>query len=86
MKRILLSLLPLMAVFFLTVSCDPTQVKPEAQDTLTLSPTSLDFEAEDASTKLVYVTTEKDWTATPPGEDLRYRQGNLGGDGRCEPG
>ena len=22
----------------------------------------------------------------PPGEDLRYRQGNLGGDGRCEPG
>ena len=65
MIRKLISLLPLMAVFFLTVSCDPTQVKPEAQDTLTLSPTSLDFEAEDASTKLVYVTTEKDWTATP---------------------
>ena len=65
MIRKLISLMPLMAVFFLTVSCDPTQVKPEAQDTLTLSPTSLDFEAEDASTKLVYVTTEKDWTATP---------------------
>ena len=66
MKRILLSLLPLMAAFFLTVSCDPTNKNnPEVQDTLTVSPASIDFEAEDASTKLVYVTTEKDWTATP---------------------
>jgi len=65
MKRILLSLLPLMAAFSLTVSCDPTQVNPEAQDTLTVSPASIGFEAEDTSTKLVYVTTEKDWTATP---------------------
>ena len=66
MKRILLSLLPLMAAFFLTVSCDPTNKNnPEVQDTLTVSPASVDFEAEDASTKLVYVTTEKDWTATP---------------------
>ena len=66
MKRILLSLLPLMAAFFLTVSCDPTKKNnPEVQDTLTVSPTSIDFEAEDASTKLVYVTTEKDWTAAP---------------------
>ena len=66
MKRILLSLLPLMAAFFLTVSCDPTKKNnPEVQDTLTVSPASIDFEAEDASTKLVYVTTEKDWTATP---------------------
>lgn len=66
MKRILLSLLPLMAAFFLTVSCDPTKKNnPEVQDTLTVSPASIDFEAEDTSTKLVYVTTEKDWTATP---------------------
>ena len=68
MKRILISILPLMAAFFLTVSCDPTKkINPEVQDTLTVSPTSIDFEAEDASTKLVYVTTEKDWTATPSG-------------------
>ena len=66
MKRILLPLLPLMAALFLTVSCDPTKKNnPEVQDTLTVSPASIDFEAEDASTKLVYVTTEKDWTATP---------------------
>ena len=66
MKRILLSLLPLMATIFLTVSCDPTKKNnPEVQDTLTVSPASIDFEAEDSSTKLVYVTTEKDWTATP---------------------
>ena len=37
MKRILLSMLPLMAVFFLTVSCDPTNKNnPEVQDTLTV--------------------------------------------------
>ena len=66
MKRILISILPLVAAFFLTVSCDPTNKNnPEVQDTLTVSPASIDFEAEDASTKLVYVTTEKDWTATP---------------------
>ena len=65
MKRFLLPLLPLMAAFFLAVSCDPTKNNPEVQDTLTVTPASIDFEAEDASTKLVYVTTEKDWTATP---------------------
>lgn len=66
MKRILLSILPLMAALFLTVSCDPTNKNnPEVQDTLTVSPTSLEFESKDASTKLVNVTTEKDWTATP---------------------
>ena len=66
MKRILISILPLMAVFFLTVSCDTTKKNnPEVQDTLTVSPTSIEFESKDHSTKLVYLTTEKDWTATP---------------------
>ena len=65
MKRTLISILASLAALLVLFSCDPTKNKPEVQDTLTVSPASLDFEAEDASTKLVYVTTEKDWTATP---------------------
>ena len=64
MTRKLISILPLLAALFLTFSCDPTKNKQEPQDTLTVNPASIAFEAEDASTKLVYVTTEKDWTAT----------------------
>ena len=65
MIRKLISILPLVAAVFLTFSCDPTKNDPEVQDTLTVSPSSLSFDAEDVSTKLVYVATEKDWTATP---------------------
>ena len=65
MTRKLISILPLLAALFLTFSCDPTKNDPEVQDTLTVSPSSLSFDAEDVSTKLVYVATEKDWTATP---------------------
>ena len=62
-KRI--PILPLVAALFLAVSCDPTEQNPVVTDTLTVNPASLEFEAEDASVKLAYVTTEKDWTATP---------------------
>ncbi len=65
MKRTLISFLTSLAALLVLFSCDPTKNKQEPQDTLTVSPSSLEFEAEDASTKLVYVTTEKDWTATP---------------------
>lgn len=65
MKRTLISILASLAALLVLFSCDPTKNNPEVQDTLTVNPTSLEFEAEDASTKLVYVTTEKDWTATP---------------------
>ena len=65
MKRILLPILTFLAALLVLFSCDPTKNKQEPQDTLTVSPASLEFEAEDASSKLVYVTTEKDWTATP---------------------
>ena len=66
MKRTLISFLTSLAALLVLFSCDPTNKNnPEVQDTLTVSPASIDFEAEDASTKLVYVTTEKDWTATP---------------------
>lgn len=64
MTRKLISILPLLAALFLTFSCDPTKNKQEPQDTLTVNPASIAFEAVDASTKFVYVTTEKDWTAT----------------------
>ena len=65
MKRTLISILASLAALLVLFSCDPTKNKQEPQDTLTVSPASLEFEAEDASSKLVYVTTEKDWTATP---------------------
>ena len=68
MIRKYIPILPLVAALFLTFSCDPTQIKPEEpeeNDTLTVSPESLSFEAEDASVRLAYVTTGKDWTATP---------------------
>ena len=61
---LLLGLLAVAAALNIAVSCDPT-VDPVVTDTLTVSPEALSFEAEDASVKLVYLTTEKDWTATP---------------------
>ena len=71
MKRTLISILASLAALLVLFSCDPTKNNPEVQDTLTVNPTSLEFEAEDASTKLVYVTTEKDWTATPSADWIR---------------
>ena len=65
MIRKLIPIIPLVAALFLAVSCDPTEQKPEVTDTLTVSPAALDFEAEDTSVKLVNVSTEKDWTASP---------------------
>ncbi len=55
--------IPLMAALLLAFSCNPT-TEPTVQDTLTVSPASLSFEAEDASVKLVYVTTAGDWSAS----------------------
>ena len=65
MIRKLIPFLPLVAAFLFAVSCDPTTTDPIVSDNLTVSPESLSYEAEDTSVKLVYVTTEKDWTATP---------------------
>ena len=65
MIRKLIPFLPLVAAFLFAVSCDPTNKEPVPTDTLTVSPESLSFEAEDTSVKLAYVTTGKDWTATP---------------------
>ncbi len=65
MIRKYIPILPLVAALFVTFSCDPTQTNPVEQDTLTVSPASLEFEAEDASSKLVYVTTNGEWKATP---------------------
>ena len=73
MIRKFIPILPLVAAFFLCVSCDPIE-EPVVNDTLTVSPETLSFEAEDASVKLVYVTTEKDWTATPSAGWIRMEK------------
>ena len=65
MFRKIIPILPFLAAFFLTVSCDPTKNDPEVKDTLTVSPESLSFEAEDASAKFLNVSTNGDWTASP---------------------
>jgi glycosidase len=57
-------MLPLVAALFVTLSCGPKE-EPTVQDTLTVSPASLAFEAEDASVKLVSIVTNGDWKATP---------------------
>ena len=65
MIRKFIPILPLIAALFVTFSCDPTKNKPEVKDTLTVSPASLEFEAEDASAKFLNVSTNGDWTASP---------------------
>ena len=63
MIRKLIHILPL-AALLLAVSCDPTEGQVE-KDTLTVTPESLSFEAEDASAKFLNVSTAGDWTASP---------------------
>ena len=65
MTRKFIPILPLIAALFVTFSCDPTKNNPEVKDTLTVSPASLEFEAEDASAKFLNVTTNGDWSASP---------------------
>ena len=64
MIRKYIPILPLVAALFVSLSCGPKE-EPIVQDTLTVSPTSLEFEAEDKSVKLVNITTNGDWKATP---------------------
>ena len=73
MIRKIIPILPLVAALFLCVTCDPVE-DPVVTDTLTVNPEALSFEAEDASVKLVYVTTEKDWTATPSAGWIRMEK------------
>lgn len=73
MIRKIIPILPLVAALFLCVACDPVE-DPVVTDTLTVNPEALSFEAEDASVKLVYVTTEKDWTATPSAGWIRMEK------------
>lgn len=81
MFRKLLPIFSLVAALFLSVSCDPTGNNPEVNDKLTVTPESIAFEAEDASTKLVYITTEKDWTATPSASWIKV--GKTSGTGKA---
>ena len=61
-KTLVLALLAL-----LTLSCGETKKDPDPTTTLslTVSPTSLSFKAEDSSNKLVTITTTGSWVATP---------------------
>ena len=63
MKK-LIPILALAAVAFSVVCCGGTNPTPAETDTLTVSPASLSFDAEDTSSKLVYVTTTGDWKAS----------------------
>ena len=62
MKRILLVLL---AAFALWACGEKNPEKPETSLSLSVSPTSLSFLADDASVKFITITTTGSWTATP---------------------
>jgi glycosidase len=63
-KQVTFLLVLAVAMLNAVISCGP-KTEPVVTDTFTVTPDAVAFEAEDASVKLVYVTTEKDWTATP---------------------
>ena len=65
----------------LAFSCDPSRKEPTVQDTLTVSPTSLSFEAEDASVKLVNVSTAGDWSATLSADWMHLEKSSGSGKG-----
>ena len=73
MKKATLLLVLAAAVLNNLVSCDP-KVDPVVDDTLTVSPESLSFEAEDTHVKMAYVTTAGDWTATPSAGWIRLEK------------
>ena len=78
MKRILY--LALSAL--LLVACGEKQKEqPDTKTlTLTVSPSSLSFTAEDASTKFISVTTTGSWTATPAGNWIHLDKNSGNGD------
>ena len=78
MSRKYIPILPLFAALFLTVSCDPTTNEPEQKDTLTVTPTSLSFKAEDTEIKLVHITTNGDWKASASPEWIRLTEKTSG--------
>ena len=50
-----------MAALSLAVSCDPKNNEPVVTDTLTVSPTSISFKADETDTHSVLVSTKGDW-------------------------
>ena len=73
--------IPFVAALLLAFSCDPSRKEPTVQDTLTVSPTSLSFEAEDASVKLVNVSTAGDWSATLSADWMHLEKSSGSGKG-----
>ena len=72
MNRILFRLLlPVAGILALVSACGGNDPAPTVTDTLTVSPQTLSFDAEDSSSKLVYVTTSGDWTASVSGSWIR---------------
>ena len=63
-KQATLLLVPVIAVLGFLSSCGPKE-DPVVNDTLSVTPEALSFEAEDNSHKLVMISTAGEWTATP---------------------
>ena len=79
-KQVTLLLALAAAMLGFVISCDP-KVDPAVSETLTVSPESLGFEAEDATVKFVYVTTETDWSATLSGNWMHLEKSSGSGKG-----
>ncbi len=75
-----LRFLAIAAILFVGIACDK-KIKPDEKPTLTVSPASLSFTADDASNKLVMVTTTESWSASTSSDwiHLDKKSGNSGG-------
>ena len=82
-KQVSLLLALAVATLSLVLSCDPT-VKPVVEDSLSVTPGSLSFKAEDPSVKFVYVTASGDWAATSSDSWIGLKKSSGSGDGVLE--
>ena len=75
-----LRFLAIAALLFVGIACIK-KIKPDEMPTLTVSPAELSFTADDASNKLVMVTTTESWSASPSADwiHLVINSGTSGG-------
>ena len=69
------------AAMMLVLSCGGKEEKKTEQDTLTVSPASLEFTSEDASNKLFNIITKSSWTASASADWIRL--GSVSGTGNA---
>ena len=70
-----------LAAVFLFTTCKEEPVVQEEALSFSVTPASLSFKAEDTSSKLVTITTNGNWTATPAADWIRLDKNSGSGNG-----